>query len=234
MKIKNLAAAIGAVCFMGAAGNAASADSGFYLEGKLGASFLNADDMRNTTNVANPATVNVRNESDTVLGVGAAVGYNWKPKFNAPLRTDLEYMYRTALNYAPNPTFTNAGIPTRSDGDLNSHSVMANLYWDMTTWNGLTPFLSGGLGVALNRTDSDGTVIATGVKKNYTQDNLNFAWTLGGGVNYAIAPKWSLGLAYRYIDLGEASFGDSNPADAEITSDDVHTHEVLLGLRYQF
>lgn len=212
----------------------AEAQTGIYLEGKLGASFLNADDMQNTTNVANPATVNIKDESATVFAIGASAGYNWMPQFHVPVRTDLEYMYRTALNYAPNPTFTNAAVPSKTDGDLNSQTIMANAYWDIVTWNGLTPFIGAGLGVAINSTDTDGTVIATGVKKNYDQTRTYFAWSIGAGVSYALDANWSATLGYRYMDLGKAGFGDSNPADAEITSKDVYTHEAMLGIRYQF
>lgn len=202
-----------------------------YLGIKGGASFLNADNMENTTNVANRATVNVRDESEVVFAVGAVAGYNWK---NLPLRTDLEYMYRTALNYSPNPSFTNAAVPVKSDSDLNSHSVMANLYWDIGTWNKITPFVGGGMGVAINTTDTDGTILATGVKKNYTQTDAEFTWAAGAGLNYAIMPNWLMDLSYRYVDLGNAGFGDPAPTEAGITSKDVTTHELLVGLRYKF
>jgi outer membrane immunogenic protein len=228
-------------CIAGAIGFAAAwlpssahAEAGIYIEGKLGASFLNADDMQNTTNAANLATVNVKDESATVFAIGASAGYNWMPRFQVPIRTDLEYMYRTALNYAPNPTFTNAATPSKTDADLNSQTLMANAYWDVATWNGFTPFVGGGLGIAINSTDTDGTVLATGVKKNYDQTRTYFAWSIGVGVSYALDSNWSATLGYRFIDLGKAGFGDSNPAEAEITAKDVYTHEALFGIRYQF
>lgn len=223
-------------CALIVSATAADADGTqpIYVGVKAGASFMEIDDLSNTTNIANPAAVNVTSEDDIVFAVGASIGYNWGKKFQIPLRTDLEYMYRTALNYAPNPTFTNAATPTRSDGDLNSHTVLANLNWDVGTWNGFTPFVGGGLGVAVNNTDTTGTVIATRVSKDYDQTEVNLAWSVGGGVGYAITSNWNVELSYRYIDLGDTAFGDSNPNDAEISADDVDTHEVLVGLRYQF
>jgi opacity protein-like surface antigen len=203
-----------------------------YLGLKAGVSLMSADDMTNTSNVSNLAAVNKKSEDEAVFPVGAAIGYNWKPRFNAPIRTDVEYMYRTSLNYSPNPSFVNAGIPTKSDNDLNSHTVMANLYWDIVTWNKITPFIGGGVGIAINETDTKGTVIATGVSKNYSNSDVEFAWTVGAGANYAITKNWSLELAYRYIDLGEARFG--NKTDGEITAKDVSSHEILAGLRFQF
>ncbi|MEO5337373.1 MAG: outer membrane beta-barrel protein [Magnetospirillum sp. WYHS-4] len=220
----------------GAAASPGQADTGIYLEGKAGVSFLDADDFENTTHVdpSIKARVNVKSESETVFGIGGAVGYNWKPRHNVPLRADVEYMYRTALDYSPNPTFINAATPTRTDADMNSHSLLLNGYWDIGSWQGFTPFVGAGFGMAFNRTDTDGTVIASGLKENYTNTNMDFAWTVGGGVSYAISPKWTLGLSYRYLDLGEAAFGDPSATDAELTAQNVSTHEVLLGLRYQF
>jgi opacity protein-like surface antigen len=203
-----------------------------YLGLKAGVSLMSADDMRNTSNGTNLAPTNKKDEDDAVFAVGGALGYNWMPRFKAPIRTDIEYMYRTSLNYSPNPTYINAAIPTKSDNDLNSHTVMANVYWDIGTWNKITPFIGGGVGVAINETDTKGTVIATGVTKDYSQTDVNFAWTAGAGLNYAINKNWSVEMSYRYIDLGEASFG--NKTDGEISTNDVTSHEILAGLRFQF
>jgi opacity protein-like surface antigen len=203
-----------------------------YLGLKAGVSLMSADDMTNTTNVSPKAAVNKKSDDDAVFPVGAVIGYNWKPRFNAPIRTDVEYMYRTSLNYSANPSFINDPIPTKHDADLNSHTVMANLYWDIVTWNKITPFIGGGVGIAINDTDTKGTVIATGVNKNYSSTDVEFAWTVGAGVNYAINKNWSLDLTYRYIDLGEAVFGSRT--DGEITSKDVSSHEIVTGLRFQF
>jgi opacity protein-like surface antigen len=215
-------------------GGTASAQEakGAYLGLKMGASLMSAEDMTNTSNGTNLAPTNKKDEDDAVFAVGAAVGYNWKPRFNAPIRTDLEYMYRTELNYSPNPNFVNAGTPSRSDNDLNSHTVMANLYWDIGTWSNLTPFIGGGVGMAINQTDTKGTIIATGVSKDYSNTDVEFAWTVGAGLNYAINKNWSMELSYRYIDLGEAVFGSKT--DGEITAKDLSSHEILAGLRYQF
>ena len=56
-------------------------------------------------------------------------------------------------------------------------------------------------------------------------------WTVGGGVEYAIAPQWTTKLEYNYMD-----FGTRNVSFAPFTSTaiDQQIHAVKLGVNYKF
>ena len=63
-----------------------------------------------------------------------------------------------------------------------------------------------------------------------SNDDIKSGYTLGGGVEWAFAPNWSLKSEYLYVDLGEESF--STPVGTYTTETDFHTARV--GLNYRF
>lgn len=81
-------------------------------------------------------------------------------------------------------------------------------------------FLSGGYAGA--DISTDGVVVATGVA-SYADSVWHDGWSIGAGAEYAIAPRWSLGLEYQHVDLGEQrhaqSFGAGNFRDVDLELD---------------
>jgi outer membrane immunogenic protein len=65
-------------------------------------------------------------------------------------------------------------------------------------------------------------------------------WTAGGGVEYALAPGWSLKVEYQYVDLGSVSF--VTPVSRSGVSQgysqngraDVNFNTIRVGLNYHF
>ncbi len=212
-------------------GEAHAADlKGIYLGAKVGAAFMEADGIKNTSDVANPAAVTKTSTDDTVAVFGMSLGYDWASK-GLPVRTELEYAYRHGLSYDSDPLFVNAGVPVRATSDLNSHTLMVNGYYDFKNQSKFTPFVGAGLGMSWNKTDTDGTVIATGASEVVSRSESSFAWNLGAGVAYELTENMSLDTMYRYTDLGDAVWGRSS---AELTSKDITSHELTVGLRFKF
>jgi len=227
-KILTVTAVVGTIL---AVHNADAADlKGVYLGAKVGASFMDADSIKNTTDVANPASVTKTSGDDTVAVLGASIGYDWSGQ-GVPVRSELEYAYRHGFSYDSNPVFVNAGIPTRATSDMNTHTLMVNGYYDFKNKSKFTPYVGAGLGVSWNKTDTTGTVIATGGSTQNSRSESSFAWNLATGIDYELNEKVSLDAMYRYSDLGDAVWGGSA---AELTSKDVTSHEITLGLRFKF
>jgi outer membrane immunogenic protein len=69
---------------------------------------------------------------------------------------------------------------------------------------------------------------------NFGSDSQTFSgWTVGGGIEYAIANNWSLKAEYLYADLGKESF--VFPAFAPIAFDTKATMNVVrAGVNYRF
>lgn len=207
-------------------------DSGLrpYVEVKGGGAFTRIEAIRNTSSVANPAQPSKGSQEDLVGVLGGAVGVNAK-SLGLPMRAELEYAWRSDLDYNARPTFVNAATPTSFKSHLNSQTLFLNLYYDIETGTAFTPYVGAGIGWAWNRTEATGTVIATGASRDYTKTTDDFAWNIGAGCAYRLTDNWKVEAGYRYVNLGKVVWGDSQ---SQLTSKDITGHEVLLGLRYQF
>ncbi|MFA5898946.1 MAG: outer membrane protein [Hyphomicrobium sp.] len=85
-------------------------------------------------------------------------------------------------------------------------------------------YFTGGWAFAdLNQTVNTPTV-------SMSKDGVETGYTVGGGVEWAIAPNWSVKTEYLYVDLGEQTL--SGPSGTYTTDTDFHTARV--GLNYRF
>jgi opacity protein-like surface antigen len=217
--------------------------SGWYLRGDIGMA-VNA----NTPNLvaspdplpggyatgANESFTNTSISSSELADVG--VGY----QFNTWLRGDITAEYRDGGHFQSlytlnNPNTPAGGISQLSDfyrGNVSSAVGLANVYADLGTWYGITPFVGGGVGVAYNRlygmTDqgqatifqgggcTPGTQYCTSPAGGYFSDHsqANFAWALMAGLDFNVTQNLKLELGYRYLNMGKMSSGNDNCANA--------------------
>lgn len=87
------------------------------------------------------------------------------------------------------------------------------------------PYLTGGLAFAnATRTTSAGV--------DNTAEATHVGWTVGAGVEFAVAENVSLDLQYRYSDLGEQEYDWSGPGTNPTI--DLTTQAVTLGVNFSF
>lgn len=106
--------------------------------------------------------------------------------------------------------------------DANATVALASVYWDVISIAGFTPYLSGGVGFAIDRISPPALMPAI-------DDQWKLAWSLGAGVSYAFSEAWSVDLGYRYVNVGAPDL--SIPG---VTIDALGGHQLRLGLRYSF
>lgn len=165
--------------------------------------------------------------------IGAGVGY----RLNQYVRGDLTVGYRGG--YEVDTSGDIAGFAANAKGDVSSLAAMANVYVDVAKFGAFTPYVGGGIGFSRNKLDDvDGSV--AGVNGKIDGDTeTSFAWQLSAGVGIEVAPKWTVDVGYRYIDLGEvktgnsASLGGVSGAIDPIKAD-LKAHEIQASVRYQF
>jgi opacity protein-like surface antigen len=173
--------------------------------------------------------------------IGAGVGY----VFNNWLRADVTGEYRSAAfkglsSYPGGVGFTSGSFAYTA----NQHALvgLANLYLDLGTWSGITPFIGGGIGLA-NITVDDFTLtnahqqaVVYGPRGNRT----NFAWALHAGAAVDVTDNLKVELGYRYLRMGDAAHG-TPLTDAISKGKDVsepwvfrrlESHDVKLGMRW--
>lgn len=220
------------------------AGGGFYLRGYIGMSNQQIDDFHTP---AAPGGLDFMQGPSADAGIffGGGIGY----EHNDWLRFDVTGEYRgktriTALDRAPNSTVTPGGFQTNDyDASKSEWLFLANAYWDLGSWKGITPYVGAGIGTSRvtihDFTDVNVLVPAIGIAPD-NDSSWNFAWALHAGAEFAINDRVSFDLGYRYVDLGDGKVPDLiTPAGANLTNNpytikDITSHDVHLGMRYKF
>ena len=186
---------------------------GWYLRGDVGVGSL---DFKETTasDRSSPAVPYVYKTIDDQVSdqvfVGAGIGY----QFNPWLRFDATGEYRTKAEWrfaAEDKTFGGTGGYNVTTGKFSSIVGLANAYFDLGTWHGITPFIGAGVGLAHHMFDSvtdvgHGAYIG-GFGSGGSHDKTNLAWALHAGLGYDVSPNLKLEVAYRYLNMGDVESG---------------------------
>jgi outer membrane immunogenic protein len=172
--------------------------TGFYIGGSVGGAWTDLksyDPDGFFYSSAHPA-YGWTDSNSGVVG-GGQLGYNWQTgAFVLGVEVDLD------------------GIGLSND---NNHTWLTNSYWGYNNNNGAFLFdVTGRLGYAYGPAlfyvkggyayiDADDNLRYTGVSNpyDYTWNNNNglSGWVIGGGVEYALSPSWSVKAEYLYYDF---------------------------------
>lgn len=187
---------------------------GLYLRGDVGYA-MPIDPSLSVNGVGH---VGERLKKHATFGLGVGYDFVW-------LRADVTgdvFAERRLTAAAPGLGFS---------AKVNSVAVLANLYADLGTWSGITPYVGVGAGVAVNRLGAvRETVTATGEGLAYGGGTrTGFAWALMAGASIDITTSLKFDIGYRFSDLGKA-----RAAGGAVRVGELRSHEVRFGLRYTF
>lgn len=184
-----------------------------------------------------------KGDLDTSGLYGIAFGYKMNENFRADLSLDYRPGYESKYSEQEKAS-SGQNINLNHKVKVKSWTTMLNLYYDIATVNGFTPYVTSGLGVAKNKTNNY-TISATGPngfarQAVYNKGNkTNFAWKVGVGSKYQISQDFDLDLRYQYANLGKfetssAFYGGGVKHNGVAKKGTIKAHEVLLGLAYKF
>ncbi len=109
--------------------------------------------------------------------------------------------------------------------DMYSLDAMLNIYAEYPVWRMFSVYATGGVGYAYNKTD--------GYRGQFKGEGKhNFAWNVGGGIQYALTDCVALDLGYRYVDLGDAHIKDR--INGGKLKQDVKYNDIKIGMQYYF
>ena len=213
--------------------------SGRYLRGDLGYKLYRAPDAHFDYFTGFPPPSNVMTNpslSNTVVA-GLGFGYKFNPWFRADLTLDHEWPGHFHGNL-PCVLCT----PTFSDeyADISAWSGLVNVYFDLPlggegALSGFTPYVGAGVGLSYLTASNVHYLnppATTGVWPGAS--TWNFSWALMAGVSYNLTQKWVVDANYRYVHLGNAVSGPTDPAfgNQPIHYDNISASEFRVGLRY--
>lgn len=212
---------------------------GWYLRGDVG--FSNQEVTR-LDNIVGIGTVqSIQKGFDAAPFGGIGVGY----KFNEWLRADLTGEYRGRSNFHGFDRYVDATLPTgfgtnEITASKSEWAGLANLYIDLGTWWGFTPFVGGGVGFSHNTIHDyrDTNIVTSGVAFGRESSKTNLAWAVHAGIAYSVTPNFTVEFAYRYMNLGDARSGDlvtytgvSNVYNPT-TFRELDSHDFKVGMRW--
>ncbi|MEW9835922.1 outer membrane protein [Mesorhizobium marinum] len=140
------------------------------------------------------------------------------------------------------------GCRSSNSSEFSAIGVMANGYVDLGTYVGLTPYVGAGIGYSLVRWNRlsdttycvDGVALCSGTDpvgstSHGGEDGWRFTYALMAGFAYDITRNFKLDVGYKYrsIDGGDMFGWDSGETFGNGSHDNIDTHEVKVGLRYE-
>jgi opacity protein-like surface antigen len=199
--------------------------SGWYARGDLGYRKYNIGSV--DAPAAN-AVISHDIANTWTLGFGGGYQYKW-------FRTDVTLDYANKARFHAQ-TLQGPGFFT---AQIDSFTLLTNVYVDLGNWAGFTPYLGLGAGTTNMRTHE--FRVATQQPSEGVADTTrwNFSWAAMAGVSYHISPTTLVDLGYRYLQLGEAVSGTLTPNTpapfsntARVTMRDMSAHELRIGFRW--
>lgn len=216
--------------------------SGFYLRGDVGVG-LQTVGKYHQDDVAQFGGTFFGKSDNSAFFAGLGIGY----RFNNWLRFDITSEYRGSTSIGVNDIVFNPWINQNQTntykGNLTSLVTLFNGYFDLGTWNCLTPYIGAGIGFTQNRISGltdQGSVAGfstLGYATNGSKTNL--AWALMAGVGYEVNKNLTLELGYRYLNLGDAQSGRivnafNGDMYAPLKAKNIDSHDFRIGMRWNF
>lgn len=189
----------------------------WYLRGDIGYAMPSVGSV--TATVTPPSPTNGSLDDVAVFGVGAGVQSGW-------LRADVTGDYLLKSNYSG--TMFSAGDTRLS---VQGAFGLANIYADLGTWRGFTPYIGAGLGASYLTTKSLASPTLVSSQEVPDASKWGLAWALMAGASYRFSDRMFFDAGYRYLDLGGAQTAvDSN--GNQLMLDHITAHEFRVGIRY--
>ena len=209
---------------------------GWYLRGDIGMTNQNDDKLGvGDASDADFRTIHLDFDSSPLFGLG--VGY----QFNNWIRADVtgEYRGKSSL-HALERSLVDVGFVNQFTGTKSEWVGLANVYFDLGNWYGITPFIGAGVGFAHNTIDNftDVAISTAGLAFAGEESKTNFAWALHAGLSYDITENFKVEFAYRYLNLGDAETGTLVRRDfsgcncVSMKFDEIDSHDLKVGFRY--
>lgn len=217
--------------------------TGWYLRGDVGYGFERETDFTydvfennglNRTNIFNGEFEDIRTDGAFQVGIGA--GYQFTDFFRADAtlnywKEDLDAVGNGVLSMEPSAEIFEA---------------MGNVYVDLGTFVGLTPYVGAGVGAVHVEYDPDclyGTLSCESVPGLSYEGGADwrFAYSLMAGLSYDMSKNLKLDIGYKYLDAegGEAATASyyttspTGPTTEIVAEDDGFTrHSITAGIRY--
>jgi outer membrane immunogenic protein len=174
---------------------------------------------------------------------GGQIGYNHQfGNMVAGLETDLSFAAMRKTDAATGPFTIGGNLTTTIESKLNWFGTLRARFGILPTDN-LLIYGTGGLAYGGVKTTTTASNIAPGNCIGFiycgsgSTSGVSVGWTVGGGLEYAVARQWTIKAEYLYLDLGSRSvtFSDLDVPGGTLTaSTSFKAQLVRAGVNYRF
>jgi outer membrane immunogenic protein len=189
--------------------------TGFYVGGTVGYGFGENRHLNETTGIGS--------QDFDVDGfvAGATLGYNWQARGSRWVwGVEFDVSYSDINGVLPvAPGFGCAGGCTTELKWFGTFRGRLGYAFDRSMI-----YATGGLAFG----EVEGSIIGVIPPGSETA----FGWTVGAGLEFALAPRWSMKAEYLYVSLNEAQYAVF--AGTNVVVDDLNFHVIRLGVNYRW
>jgi len=208
---------------------ATSTWDGFYVGGNLGGGWANA---RSDFSAAGVVFGTADNHMAGFAG-GAQLGYNWqRGPYVFGAETDFQ-LANIKGSLSTSCSAAQCGVPLAASYEQKMPwfgTVRGRIGYAQDGW---LLYATGGYAYA--RLTTNASASAGGVSASLSQQDFRSGWTVGGGVEVALTPRWSLKTEYLYMDFGSKNTTwtvTGLPALGDSTK--LNVNLVRTGVNYRF
>jgi opacity protein-like surface antigen len=216
--------------------------SGWYIRGDIGYSVPQGP----SGSFDNVPLTQVSWANSATAGIG--VGYKITNWFRADVTGD--YLFQRDVHYFGTDPRSNNGL-FRNSTELGGYTVLANGYFDIGTWSGVTPYVGAGAGYAFWRNGNiknvpiaqtpgvgfmpyfDPTTGSPIVRYRIGGSRGSFAWALMAGASVDLGLGLKFDLGYRYLNIADGDLV-ANGATVATKLKSLGVNQFRIGLRYAF
>ena len=209
--------------------NSSAKDNNYYIKAEVGVS--KSEKIKSDQNFYK-LSGNKGFNSGPVYSLG--FGY----KINDKLRSEVTYSY-TDLKYKRNiASEKNPTMISEYKQKVNIQTGMINLFYDVATYQKLTPYIGFGLGYAKINPKEASVISKRGTISYQSNKSENLTYALMGGLSINITDKIKVDIGYKFQDFGKAKplyYPEMLAAPQQVEkSFKIKTHSGTIGVRYSF
>jgi len=170
---------------------------------------------------------------------GVTVGYNWQwGRTVAGVEAEVGYLGLTGSAIDPNGIVMFGTADTTTAIETDFHAALLGRV-GAVVGNALIYAKAGGtlLNARASNIDPCANVPGCGTSTlTMYGDKVMLGWTVGGGVEWAINPRWTAKVDYSYSDFGSIQTAGTSSIPGEFYRQhiDVTAHALKLGVNYRF
>jgi len=183
--------------------------SGFYIGGHLGGAWSSEE----VTDFGAVPALTGSPDPDGFIG-GAQVGFNWQAD---------RWVFGIEGDWSASGVDGAATLDGPFTSETSWYATLTGRIgyaWDNWMW-----YVKGGAAWA---------DIEYGYNTFGTVSDTRVGWTVGTGIEWALAPQWSAKLEYNYLDFGKDTYTFTDAIGPFTVDADTQVHMVKAGINYRF